>query len=131
MKDEKFSLARRLKSFGPAFRGIWAAFKTQHNFRIHMLAMIVVINGGFFFKLSLAEWSLVVVALGLVLAAELINTAIEWLVDLVSPDYSEKAGIIKDVAAGAVLLAALIAVIIAALVFLPKILKTFHFMAER
>jgi diacylglycerol kinase len=124
MTDNKFSLSRRLKSFGPAFRGIRTAIKTQHNLRIHMLAVVAVVISGFVFRLKGLEWGLVALATALVLAAELINTAIEGLVDLASPEYSQKAGFIKDVAAGAVLLAALIAVIIAALVFLPKILST-------
>lgn len=123
MKDKKFSFPERIKSFSNAFRGIFFAFKTQHNIWIHSLAIVVVVIAGFIFKLDVMEWGLVVLAIGLVLAAEMINTAIEWLIDLVSPDYSEKAGLIKDVAAGAVLIAAVISVIIGAIVFLPKIIE--------
>lgn len=123
MKDKKFSFSERIKSFGNAFRGIFYAFKTQHNIWIHSLAVVVVVIAGFFFKLDAIEWGLVVLAIGLVLTAEMINTAIEWLMDLVSPGYSEKAGLIKDVAAGAVLIAAVISVIIGAMVFLPKLLN--------
>jgi len=123
MKDKKFSIPQRIKSFGNAFRGIFFAFKTQHNTWIHSLAIVVVVIAGFIFKLDAREWGLVVLAMGLVLAAEMINTAIEWLVDLVSPGYSEKAGLIKDVAAGAVLVAAVISVIIGAIVFLPKVIE--------
>ena len=130
MKDKKFSFPGRIKSFGNAFRGIFFAFKTQHNIWIHSLAIIIVLTAGFIFKLNTPEWGLVVLAIGLVLVSEMINTAIEWLVDLVSPDYSEKAGLIKDVAAGAVLIAALISVIIGIIVFLPKISKAFHIIAE-
>ena len=123
MKDKKFSFPGRIKSFGNAFRGIFFAFKTQHNIWIHSLAIVVVVIAGFIFKLDVMEWGLVVLAIGLVLAAEMINTAMEWLIDLVSPDYSEKAGLIKDVAAGAVLIAAVISVIIGSIVFLPKLLN--------
>jgi diacylglycerol kinase len=123
MTDKKFSISRRIRSFGCAFRGIFFAFKTQHNIWIHLLAIIVVVSAGFIFKLDVLEWSLVVLAIGLVLVSEMINTAIEWLVDLLSPDYSEKAGLIKDVAAGAVLIAAVISVIIGAIVFLPKMIE--------
>ncbi len=123
MKDKNFSIPRRIKSFGNAFRGIFYAFKTQHNIWIHSLAIVVVVIAGFIFKLDAREWGLVVLAIGLVLAAEMINTAIEWLVDLVSPGYNEKAGLIKDVAAGAVLVAAVISVIIGAIVFLPKVIE--------
>jgi len=130
MIDKKFSISRRIKSFGYAFKGIFIAFKTQHNIWIHSLAIIVVLAAGFIFKLDVMEWGLVVLAIGLVLATEMINTAIEWLVDLVSPEYKEKAGLIKDVAAGAVLIAALISVIIGIIVFLPKISKAFPLIAE-
>jgi diacylglycerol kinase len=123
MKDKKFSFPGRIKSFGNAFRGIFFAFKTQHNIWIHSLAIVVVVIAGFIFKLDVMEWGLVVLAIGLVLAAEMINTAMEWLIDLVSPDYSEKAGLIKDAAAGAVLIAAVISVIIGSIVFLPKLLN--------
>jgi diacylglycerol kinase len=123
MKDKKFSFSRRTKSFGYAFKGISIAFKTQHNIWIHSLAIIVVLTAGFIFKLDVLEWGLVVLAIGLVLVSEMINTAIECLVDLVSPDYSEKAGLIKDVAAGAVLVAATISVIIGGIVFLPKMIE--------
>jgi diacylglycerol kinase len=123
MKDKKFSFSERIKSFGNAFRGIFFAFKTQHNIWIHSLAIVVVVIAGFIFKLDAMEWGLVVLAIGLVLAAEMINTAMEWLMDLVSPGYSEKAGLIKDAAAGAVLVAAVISVIIGIIVFLPKIIE--------
>ena len=123
MKEiKKFSLSRGIKSFGPAVKGIGIAFKTQHNLWIHSLAIIVVVIAGFLFKISLLEWGLVVLAMGLVLTAELVNTAIELLVDFVSADHNKKAGLIKDIAAGAVLMAAIISVIIAIIVFLPKII---------
>jgi diacylglycerol kinase len=77
---------------------------------------------GFIFKLNLVEWGLVIFAIGLVLVSELMNTAIESFVDVISPEYSEKAGFIKDVAAGAVLIAAIISVIIGIIIFLPKII---------
>jgi diacylglycerol kinase (ATP) len=123
MKDKKFSFPERIKSFGNAFRGIFFAFKTQHNIWIHSLAIVVVVIAGFIFKLDVMEWGLVVLAIGLVLATEMINTAMEWLMDLFSPGYSEKAGLIKDVAAGAVLVAAVISVIIGIIVFLPKVIE--------
>ena len=78
MIDKKFSISRRIKSFGYAFKGIFIAFKTQHNIWIHSLALIVVLTAGFIFKLNLLEWGLVVFAIGLVLVSEMINTAIEW-----------------------------------------------------
>ena len=123
---KKFSIAQRIKSFGHAARGIGVAFKTQHNIRIHAAAVIIVGTAGIFFKLSLLEWGLVVMAVGLVLVSEMMNTAIEALVDLVSPSYHEKAGLIKDIAAGAVMIAAVISVIIGLVVFVPKVLRLFE-----
>ena len=87
------------------------------------ISCLLYFYAGFICKLNILEWGLVELAIGLVLVSELINTAIEWLVDLVSPEYKEKAGSIKDVAAGAVLVAATISVIIGAIVFLPKIIE--------
>ena len=124
--DKKFSITLRIKSFGYAFKGIFIVFKTQHNILIHLLAALVVVTAGIIFELELHQWGLVVLSIGLVLVAEMINTALEWLVDLVSPDYHKKAGLIKDVAAGAVLIAAIIAVIIGFIVFLPKIIELFE-----
>lgn len=111
-----------MKRFRYAFKGIFFAFLTQPNIRIHAIATLLVSIAGFIFKLNLVEWGLVVFAIGLVLVSELMNTAIESLVDVISPGYSEKAGFIKDVAAGAVLIAAIISVIIGIIIFLPKII---------
>jgi len=113
----------QMKRFKYAFKGIFFAFKTQANIRIHTLVSVLVISAGFVFKINPLEWVLIIFAIGLVLSAELFNTAIESLVDLVSPSYSEKAGLIKDVAAGAVLIAAAVSVITGVIVFLPKIIE--------
>jgi len=114
-----------MKRFVYAFKGIFAAFKTQRNFRIHIPVLLCVIAAGFLLKLNPAEWTLVLLAAGLVLSLELVNTAIESLVDLVSPGYDKKAGRIKDIAAGAVLIAAVVSVIIGLIIFLPKITALF------
>ena len=91
------------------------------NFRIHLTAVILVSGLGWFFHLSASEWLWIILAVGLVLITELLNTALELLVDLVSPGFNSQAGKVKDVAAGAVLVAAVIAVIIGAVIFIPKI----------
>lgn len=114
-----------MKRFVYAFKGIFVALKTQRNFRIHLLVFLVVIIAGFLFKLNPVEWGLVLLAAGLVLSLELVNTAVESLVDLVSPGYNKKAGRIKDIAAGAVLIAAIISIFIGLIVFLPKITALF------
>ncbi len=113
-------MKRFLSSFGFAFKGLAYAFKTQLNFRVHCIALILVIGLGLFFKLDKGEWLWIAVAVVMVLSAELINTALEVLVDLVSPQIHPKAGAIKDLAAAAVLVAAMGAVVIGLLIFFPK-----------
>lgn len=115
-------MRRLVKSFGYALSGIAYTTKTQMNFRIHLAAIILVVVFGWYLKLSSADWLWIVLAIGLVLVAELLNTAIELLVDLVSPDFNIQAGRVKDVAAGAVIVAALISVVIGAIIFIPKLI---------
>ncbi len=117
-----FSFRQRLQSFRYAFRGIGFMIKTQHNFWVHFVITFLVIAAGLFFRISLNDWMLIILAIGLVLSAETFNTAIEQLTDLVHPDTHPVAGRVKDVAAGAVLLAALAAAFIGLLIFVPKIM---------
>ena len=119
----KFSFHDRLKSFGYAFSGIINVLKKQHNFRIHVVIAIAVIIAGFWFEISIAEWLFLIFAIGFVLSAEMFNSAIEVLVDMISPGFDEKAGLAKDIAAGAVLVAAVTAAVIGLLIFIPYILK--------
>ena len=119
----RFSLSKRLKSFVFAFRGILQVLTKEHNFWIQCVIAIIVVVSGFFFGISRMEWLFVVLAIGLVLSAEIFNTAIESLVDFISPDFNRKAGLIKDIAAGAVLLVAITAAVIGCLVFIPYILN--------
>lgn len=119
-QKSKFSISSRKKSFGFAFNGLKLFFRTQHNSWIHLLAAVLVIIAGIIFNLSIGEWCLISLAIGLVILAEAFNTSIEFLTDLVSPGYNEKAGQVKDLAAAAVLVAAITAVVIGLLVFLPR-----------
>ncbi len=109
-----------LNSFSYAFSGLVYAFKTQLNFKIHCVFAVLVIALGVYSKLALAEWLWIVFAIGLVMITELLNTAIEVLVDLISPQKHPKAGAIKDIAAAAVLVSALTAVIIGLCIFVSK-----------
>lgn len=109
----------RIASFKFAFQGIFFMFRTQQNAWIHLVAAILVVTLGFYFKLDKMEWCIVLFAIGLVISAEMINTAIELLTDIISPEHSEKAGRVKDIAAGAVLVAAIIAAIAGIIIFLP------------
>ena len=94
----------------------------QHNAWIHLLSALLVIFMGFYMSLSITEWCFIVFAIGFVFVAEIINTSIEYLTDLVSPNYHEKAKKVKDLAAGGVLIASIIALSIGLIIFLPKLL---------
>lgn len=115
------SLKKRIDSFGFAFKGIAVLFKTQANARIHGAAILVVTFAGYFFKINSTEWCFVIASFAVVLAAEALNTAIEFVVDLVSPQYNSLAGKAKDVAAAAVLFTAIGAFLIGGIIFIPKI----------
>lgn len=115
-------LLQRINSFRFAFRGIYFFFKNEIHAQIHLLAVFVTSIAAYLFHVSTIELCLLLLCFALVLAAEMINSAIENLVDLISPDIHPLAGKAKDLAAGAVLIAAIFAVFIAAIIFLPKIL---------
>lgn len=110
-----------LNGFKYAWEGLKYAFSTQINFKFHSAAALVILPLGWILNLNLNEWLWISAAIILVLVAELFNTALEVLVDLVSPDYNVKAGIIKDLSSAAVLLTALLSAIIGFSIFLPKI----------
>ena len=114
-------LQRRVRSFGYAFQGIATLFRTQAHAKIHLIATLLVIGLGIFLTLEAVEWALICLSITIVWVAEALNTAVEFVVDLASPDHHVLAGRAKDVAAGAVLLASFGAVAAAAFIFIPKI----------
>jgi diacylglycerol kinase len=107
-----------LKSFQFAFQGIRFAWQGR-NFRVQSAFAIAVIAFAFYLQLSREDWTAVLIIIGLVLAFEVMNTAIESLVNFVSPEHHALAGKIKDLAAGAVLILSIISVVIGCIVFLP------------
>jgi diacylglycerol kinase (ATP) len=111
----------RLASFSYAFAGIGYLFRTQRNAQIHSAISIMVIVAGVLFRIERLEWLAIVLTIMLVLAAEGINTAIEAVVDLASPQRHPLAKIAKDVAAGTVLITAIGAVVVGILIFMPRI----------
>ncbi|WP_259066750.1 diacylglycerol kinase family protein [Mucilaginibacter sp. X4EP1] len=115
-------MKKLLRSFGYAFKGLVYATATQLNFRIHLVATVLVFITGFLLQISLDQWNWIAISICLVLVTEIFNTMIETLVDLVSPGYNEKAGRIKDMSAAAVVIAALFALVTALIIFLPKLL---------
>jgi diacylglycerol kinase len=119
------SLKKRAASFQYAFKGLKDLFKSQVNARIHLLVAFFVVIAGIIFHISRMEWIMLVFCIMLVLSLEAVNTAMEYLTDLVSPGYHPLAGKAKDVAAAAVLWAAIGSIIIGGLIFLPKILASF------
>ena len=118
-----FSIADRLKSFVYAFKGIKYALSTQHNFQIHIVLALIAVLLGFLLKITVAEWISIIIVIGMVLAAEIFNTSIEELVNLASPEINKKAGVIKDLAAAAVLILSIAALITGIIIFLPKIIE--------
>ena len=121
MDNKGFSIKKVLRSFRFAFRGVGVLFREEHNAWVHFLATILVITAGFIFKISLIEWSLVAFAIGLVFAAEILNSALERLCDIVQPEQDKRIGDIKDLCAAGVLLCALAAAATGLIIFLPKI----------
>ena len=109
------------KSFGFAFRGIWTCLKTERNIRIHCLAAVLVVIFGAWLKISVTEWLACLGLFGMIMDLELMNTAVEAVVDLVTEEYRPLAEKAKDVAAGAVLIAAFFAAIMGCIIFLPKL----------
>lgn len=123
VKEEvEIETKRLVNSFKYAGTGILTAFKEEKNMKIHFLTMFIVIILGFIFKIELVEWVICIVLFGGVIGAEMFNTAIETVVDMVTPYKNEKAKIAKDVAAGGVLVWAIISAIIGAIIFIPKII---------
>lgn len=126
MKEkEKFSIAKRLKSFTYAFNGLKVLFAEEHNSRIHLFATVCVIIAGTLLKLSVLEWAAVAFAVGLVFSGEIFNSAIEDLSDVVCPERDDRIKKVKDLAAAAVLVNAIAAAVIGLLVFVPKIIQLF------
>ncbi|MEN1969366.1 diacylglycerol kinase family protein [Lentibacillus sp. N15] len=104
-----------------AWNGIMAVVKHERNFRIHIVVALLVMIVGVIVKLSVSEWLVLVLTIGFVLAMEMVNSAIETVLDYLKPEQHPMAKIIKDVAAGAVLIAAITSVVVGCLLFLPKL----------
>jgi diacylglycerol kinase len=122
--SKKFSIIDRFKSFKYAFAGLGSSFSTEHNLWLHLIAATIVCSGGFYFCITTTEWSVLLMIIGLVIASELFNTAIEKLADYACKgEYNDQIKKVKDTSAGAVLVLALVAVVIGGLIFVPYIVK--------
>jgi diacylglycerol kinase len=111
-----------LQSFRYAFAGLWQALHTQRNARIHLLATVAVTAMGLWLRLDAVRWAVLVLTISLVFFAEMVNTVVEAIVDLVTPEYHPLAKVAKDVSAGAVLVTAMAAVVVGLLILGPPLL---------
>lgn len=122
MKNDEFSFSARIRSFRYAFQGIATLFRDEHNFKIHSVLLVAVIVLGFLLGISPTEWCAVALCCGGVLMGEAMNSAVEALSDLVSPEYHPLIKKAKDVAAAGVLMMAIAAAACGLIIFLPKII---------
>lgn len=113
------------RGFKYAFSGLVAATKSECNMRFHLCATVCVVVAGFVFCISAAEWLAVLLCCGMVVGAEMLNTAIEKLADAVEPDQNERIKFVKDAAAGGVLACAIAAACVGLIIFVPKIIALF------
>lgn len=122
MKDEKFSLRKRVKSFGYAYAGIKVLLREEHNAWIHCVAAVAAVTLGFLFGITPGEWTAVVIVIAMVFSAEAVNSAIERTADFVKAERDDRKRDIKDLAAGAVLICAVGAAVVGVIIFLPYLI---------
>ena len=118
-KDETL-FTGRLKSMGFALKGAIKLITTEHSVMVQSSLAVIMIIAGFYFEITRIEWMFQILVFGLVLAVEGLNTAVEKIADFIHPEFHNKIGFIKDIAAGAVLFAALAAIAIGLLIYVPK-----------
>jgi len=122
MKNVEDSFVRgRIRSLKFAFKGAWLLLTTEDSIKAQVIMAIIITILGCFFNISNIEWMLQFVVIGMVLVAESLNTAVEKIADFVHPDYHEKIGFIKDIAAGAPTFAGITSLIVAGFIYFPKI----------
>ena len=121
----QYDFKKQLRSFGYAWKGIRSCVGKEQNLSFHLIATVLTVIAGFLLDIARTDWMIVILCIGVVIAAELFNTAIEKLVDLVSPQQHPVAGQVKDIAAGAVLVCAATAAIIGLIVFIPYLTRFF------
>ena len=118
-KDSFFK--NRIKSIGYAFKGAILLLKTEASIKIQFFIAILVTAAGFYFEISSIEWIAQILAIGIIMSIEGINTAIESIADFIHPEHNPKIGFIKDIAAGAVFIAAISAIVVGLIIYIPKI----------
>jgi len=113
-------IIKRIKGFGYAIKGAYILLRTEPSIQVQAVISVVVILAGFYFEISTTEWLVQLLAIGMVMGIEGLNTAVEDIADFIHPDFHNKIGRIKDVAAGAVFISACIAIVIACIIYIPK-----------
>lgn len=117
---ESFAV-NRLKSVGYAFKGLFILIKTENAIKLQLAIATMVTIAGFYFNITATEWMIQLIMISVVMSVEGANTAIEYIADFIHPEYHPKIGRIKDIGAGAVLIASIVAIIVAGIIYLPKI----------
>jgi diacylglycerol kinase (ATP) len=118
-RDKSF-LTGRFKSMGFALKGAIKLATTEHSVMVQSSIAVLLVIAGFYFEISREEWMFQTLAIGLVLSVEGLNTAVEKVADFIHPEFHEKIGFIKDIAAGAVFFAAMTAIVIGCFIYIPK-----------
>ncbi len=122
-----FSIKERIYSFKYAFDGLKTLIKEEHNARIHLIAAVIVTISGIYLEINRTEWIGILFIIGLVISMEAINSAIENLSDIISPEKNPIIKKVKDLSALAVLICAIVAIVTGMVIFLPKIISLFNF----
>jgi diacylglycerol kinase len=122
MNNEMFSIKKRIKSFSYAFAGLRVLFREEHNSWIHATAAVLAIAAGFLFRISPGEWIAVIIVIGMVFSAEILNSSLERTADFVKAERDDRKRDIKDLGAAAVLVTAISAALVGIMIFLPKII---------
>lgn len=112
----------RIKSVSFAIKGLGILIKSESSIKVQLFFSLLITICGFIFTISTTEWALQIICIGAVLVAESLNTAVEKIANFIHPDYHKKIGVIKDIAAGAVAFAAIMAFLVACLIYIPKII---------
>lgn len=115
----------RILAGGYAFKGALLLIRTEASIQVQLVIAILVTIAGFYFNITATEWIFQIIAIGLIMTAEGLNTAVEEIADFVHPDFHNKIGFIKDIAAGAVFIAAVSAVIVGCIIYLPYLFPSF------
>ena len=124
-RKKQKGLKKFINSFSYPIKGLKYAYRNEQNLAVDVGIAILVLITGFIFKISAHEWALLVLTIGLVISCELVNTAIEAVVDLVTEEYHPLAKVAKDTAAAAVFIFAIVAIVVGLIIFLPRVINLF------